>query len=272
MEEKYLTLREIQLEELKILKKVVNYIEHKNLRYYISGGTLLGAIRHKGFIPWDDDIDILMPRTDYEEFLNYLKTDELYSDYEVLTLENGKHNRPFCKVINKKVHIYSKSEEDKYLWIDIFPLDGLPASIDKSRKIIKKLLFLKGQIYLRTTSCKEILKERRSIYNRVLKILLKQLTYRHKIIYYSKKIDDIAKKYPYDNSDKVANLAWTDGYKSIYNKVWFTKSLTHEFEDGIFNIPVEWDKYLENLYGTDYMELPPKEDRIDHKITAKKEN
>ena len=266
--EQHLTLREIQLEELDILKKVTKYIDDKELRYYIAGGTLLGAIRHNGFIPWDDDIDILMPREDYEKFIKYAEEDFIGNNYETLTLENGKHNRPFCKVINKNISIKSKSKEDKNLWIDIFPLDGLPDSMEESKKIIKKCLFYKGQIYLRTTKCKEILKEKKSIYNKFIKLILKPFTYRHKIVYYSCKINNIAKKYDYSNSNIVGSLVWTDGYQAIYNKKWFNRSIKHEFEDGLFNIPEGWDEYLKNLYG-DYMVIPSEENRTSHTIIAK---
>ena len=264
---KQLTLRELQLEELEILKEVTKYIDSKGLKYFFVGGTLLGAIRHNGFIPWDDDIDIAMPRKDYEAFLNSIKKESLSEGYEIFTMENKKHNRPFCKVVNKNINIETKSQEDKYLWIDIFPIDGLPEDEKKSQKVIKKILYYKGQIYLKTTSIKEILSERKSLFNRVLKILLKPITYRHKTMYYAKKMDKIAKKNDYENSRMVAELSWIDGYHSVLYKDFFSSSVKHEFEDEFFNIPIGWDSYLKKQDG-DYMKLPPEESRVDHKIIA----
>ena len=78
-----MSLRDIQLEELELLKIITKYIDAKNLKYYISGGTLLGAVRHKGFIPWDDDIDIIMPRNDYEKLMKFLRH---FSQYLFLLL------------------------------------------------------------------------------------------------------------------------------------------------------------------------------------------
>lgn len=269
MNSEYLSLREIQLEELEILKKVTNYLQDRKLKYFLAGGTLLGVIRHKGFIPWDDDIDIFIPRADYEKFLEYSKKELIDSSYEVLALENNNYGRAFCKVVNKNIPIESTSIEDKYLWIDIFPLDVLPESLEESKKIIKKSLFIKGQIYLRTTKCKEILKEKKSLSNRILKLILKPISYRHNLVYYSKKIRNIAKKYEDKISDKVGDIVWPDGYQSIFKKEWFENTIKGEFEQILFDIPSGWNEYLKHLYG-DYMKLPDENKREAHNIIAKK--
>lgn len=269
MKEEYLSLKEVQLEELKILHNVVKYLDKHKLTYCLCGGTLLGAVRHKGFIPWDDDIDISMKREDYEKFLEYSKTEKIDDSYEVLCIEKNNSTRTFCKVVNKNLPITSKSKEDKYLWIDIFPLDKLPESLEEAKKVIDKNLFLKGQIYLRTTKIKDIMKEKKSLKNRIIKIILKPITYRHSVKYYAKKIIKNARKYENNNSSKLADAVWPDGYQSIFNPEWFEKTEKIEFEHEIFNAPCGWKEYLSNGYGN-YMELPPEDKRISHNILIKK--
>ena len=98
---KYLSLREIQKEEEKLLKITVDFFEKNNLNYILEGGTLLGAVRHKGFIPWDDDIDLSMPRPDFDKFIELSKN----SNLDVTYSELGNSPFAFAKVINKNIHL-----------------------------------------------------------------------------------------------------------------------------------------------------------------------
>lgn len=269
MKEEYLSLREIQLEELIILKKVTKYIKSKNLKYFLAGGTLLGAIRHKGFIPWDDDVDICMQRPDYDKFLQYIKEEKIDDNYEIQTIELNNSTRTFIKIINRNIPIQSASIEDKYLWIDIFPLDGAPGEMEETKKMIDKNIFLKGQIYLRTTKCREILKEKKKMSNKILKILLKPITYRHNVKHYANQMVNTAKKYDYNTSEYIADFAWPDGYQSIFRKEWFEKAKELKFEDELFDVPDGYVEYLTHLYGN-YMELPDESERKSHNILAQK--
>ena len=119
-------LREIQLKELALLKEVKRICKKYRLRYFLCGGTLLGAVRHQGFIPWDDDIDIMMPREDYEQFIRMAS--EEWQDYYYTNSA-----RPDCitHVVDKKTTIIRTNcmkERRENLCIDIFPLDGMPKS------------------------------------------------------------------------------------------------------------------------------------------------
>ncbi|WP_051004336.1 LicD family protein [Treponema primitia] len=143
-----MTLRDIQLIELAILKQVLAIIKSNNLTYFLLGGTLLGAVRHQGFIPWDDDIDIGMPRPDYEKFievvnkllpgnlqLKHFKLDEKYKKYPI-RIEDIRYQVQRNDAIQKSIY---------NVWIDIFPLDGMPGnplgrSIHKLRLLFRRLL------------------------------------------------------------------------------------------------------------------------------------
>ena len=265
-----LSLKELQNEELKILESIVKFLDSHNLTYYISCGTLLGAVRHKGFIPWDDDIDISMPRPDYDKLIQLmLEGKESFSSgllFNEISLGNTK--LPFAKVINPNIEIKSLSKEDKYLWIDIFPLDGLPDSQEEIVKYYKKERFQMGLIYLKTNSFKDIMKEHKSIVNRLVKVCLKPIAMLVPIKYSSNKIIKLSKKYDYNNSKYVGVYIWGDGpQEKILKKDMADYKI--KFENKTFNTYKNYEDYLKSMYG-DYMQLPPEEDRKDHNIEAYK--
>ena len=263
---KKLNLRELQEEELKILKSTVKFINDNKLNYYLAYGTLLGAIRHKGFIPWDDDIDIYMTRPDYDKLLEISKKHKISSNLEIIdyTLKNSR--LPFAKVINKQIEINSISKEDRNLWIDIFPIDGLPDTEEETVKHYKKMRFHMGLIYLKTNSFKDIMKENKSIVNRVIKVCFKPIVMIIPMKYSSKKIIKLAKKYDYKNSKYVGGFIWGDGpQERILKKEIYSCKV--DFEGEKFNAFKEYDKYLKNIYG-DYMKIPDVKDQKTHHIDA----
>ena len=123
-----LTLDEIHYEEKEILKETVKFLDEHNLTYFITYGTLLGAVRHGGFIPWDDDIDLVMARPEYNKFVEYLKEhgNKISGNLEVIGLELNNSDFPILKIINKNIRVNEKDKADQYLWLDIFPLDATP--------------------------------------------------------------------------------------------------------------------------------------------------
>ena len=123
-----------------ILKWFAEFCDNNNLRYYLAYGTLLGAIRHKDFIPWDDDVDVYMPRPDYEKFIECFAKQYNDSKYELRSRLNNKVNLPFEKIVDMTTTVRSNMNDvDDHLWIDIFPLDGLSSS-EKVHLIFKKKL------------------------------------------------------------------------------------------------------------------------------------
>ena len=125
MEIKYLSMDEIKSVELEILKYVHDFCEKNDIKYFINYGTLIGAVRHKGFIPWDDDIDICMFRKDYEKFIELFSKDD--GKYKILSLESSdKYYNNFIKVIDSKTKIEDERNYKTYdsgIFIDIFPMD-----------------------------------------------------------------------------------------------------------------------------------------------------
>ena len=125
------TLRKLQLAELNIIKLFMKICEKEHLRYFMIGGTMLGAIRHKGFIPWDDDVDIGMPREDYDRLFELLKDGTyLPENFEFLNYKiKDDYKRYFSRIVDNRVLVYNASGGEEIVeaaWIDIFPLDGSP--------------------------------------------------------------------------------------------------------------------------------------------------
>ncbi len=265
---KKLNLKDLQNEELKILLKTTEYLDKHGLSYYLACGTLLGAIRHKGFIPWDDDIDITMPRPDYDKLLELAKKEDIAKNLRVTEFSLKNSRLPLAKVVNDETKINSLSKEDKNLWIDIFAIDGLPDDDKKTIKHYKKTLFHRGLIYLKTNSFKDIIGEHKSIVNRMIKIILKPIASLIPISFSSNRIIKLAKKYDFNKSKYVGVYIWGDGLCEKMEKKELA-SCKVEFEGKKFSTYKNYDKYLKNMFG-DYMKLPPEADRRSHNVEAYK--
>lgn len=258
-----LSIREIQLAELAILKQSVQFFEKNHLSYWLYGGTLLGAIRHQGFIPWDDDIDIIMPRPDYEKLLNIMKnTQNKIGPFELhaVELENSNHLCP--KIIDERINIEQEGHVEKNLWIDIFPLDGLPDS--KPERYLRKISRYKNTFYMRALSYehqiypKSIIKKEISQLRRLLNL--------DKTI---KKLNKMAKKFSYEDAKTyVCDTVWAVHPGNILKKEWLDTTIKMPFEDTEVNVFGGYKYYLENRYGKDYMKIPPEDKRETHHIRA----
>ena len=144
------TLRELQLLEFEMLKKVKEICNKNHITYFLSGGTLLGAVRHGGFIPWDDDVDIAMPRPDYERFLKAAEQEFEYP-YEILTPDkDSSYLFPFAKIIDKRAKVKTTSRKNEQVWnvwVDIFPLDSMPKNkihftLRKYHILYRRMMFM----------------------------------------------------------------------------------------------------------------------------------
>lgn len=262
----------IQSAEIDILKKIISICDTYKLRYYAVGGTLLGAVRHRGFIPWDDDIDISMPRPDYEKFLT-LADKELLNPYQLNTIE--KNQNGFCyyyaRAENKSVMLERYKTKKKIIvpvWIDIFPLDGVPDTekeydIWVKRGKMYKFLFSASQY---SFVAAETYKRKNVIENTLKKIFL--MLHIEKIInskYTWKLLNKHVTKYDYSMSKKVTNYFGRYGKKEMVDKSVFGDGVLLQFEDVKINCPTQYHFYLTQIYG-DYMTLPPQKDRVQHNI------
>ncbi len=259
-------LKDVQNIELNILKYFIYVCEKYELRYYLAGGTLLGAIRHQGFIPWDDDIDVLMPRPDYDK-LQTLASKINSERYLIASHELKNLNYPFCKLFDKTTvikKVYDKDEFEQHLWIDIFPLDGLPSNEQEIKRIYQKSLFFRNQLNIQRSQDGKGKSK--------LKILLKPFLKRILLWFVGipgavEKIDKLAREFDFDKCEKVGGIVWGYGPQECMKKAEFLSAVKVQFEDIEVNAPGCWKKYLTALYG-DYMQLPPPEKRVTHDMNA----
>lgn len=274
MTKRKLTLREIQAEEYKILCKVTKYMDENNIYYVFAGGTLLGAIRHNGFIPWDDDIDIFLPRFDYEKLRSDIKKGKCkLENIEFRLPGDDKYPVPFIKAVNLRFGLKDdlwKEEFNQYLWVDIFPLDHYPDGNFLHRIWFEKIRMLVRVLNVGRYNDDVII--RKGYYsNPIKKIALMGAKIFYKLMGgyqgIAIRIDSIAQKAnkKFRKSNHLANSVWPAGIKDYYRKEAIYPRVKHRFESGEFNIPQNYDLYLTGFFG-DYMKIPPVERRIDHHL------
>ena len=255
-------LRALQLCELEILDEFVRICEKYALRYYLVGGTLLGAVRHKGFIPWDDDIDLFMLREDYDRFIEKtIENGGKISDRYIVKYPFLKdYVYPFLKVIDDKTIAY---ESDAIglglgLYVDVFPIDyydGDPAKIVNHYWMAKSRLL--RFILIDQNLGKRFLKK---CYRFVSKYIWK------KYVYYWK--NKLLEKYEFQKKQYGGPVIWVSaGERDLYPIDFFEGYTTVTFEGEQFQCFKRYDDMLKHRYG-DYMKLPPVEERESHNITA----
>ena len=261
-------LRKLQLKELELYKKFDVFCKKNNINYFMLGGTLLGAIRHKGFIPWDDDMDFGIPREDYDRFIKLCSTNTI--DFELHTFENDKnHIRYFSRLEDSSIKVKRNDnnvEEISSAWIDIFPLDGMPNN--KLIRIIRKYYILyRRAIYKLScfnTSVNLNKKNRplsEKIFIKIGKILpVEKIFNTNKQL---KKLDKALKKYPYSKSNYLVNAMGAYKFNEMFNKKYYGEGKKYIFEGLEINGPINYDFVLKQLYG-DYMTPPKDEDKNHH--------
>ncbi len=242
-------VREIQLMQLDILKYINHLCKEYGLKYYLYMGTLLGAIRHKGFIPWDDDLDICMPRSDYKKLIKIMKkrNNDRYS-LKCIELSKKEYNYCYAKMIDNNTvakEIGKFQGDDLGVWVDIFPLDGVGDNIDKAKKIIHN---------------------NKKIVNQVLRLEAGiEMNFKGKVLYLlgRKRLNRILvhkmKKNDFNKSKYVTDIGMIN-YNMIFERDHFKGERVELFEGQEFSVPYNSEKLLEKVYG-DYMELPPEDER-----------
>ena len=254
--------------QLIIAREIKRICDENNIKYFIIAGTLLGAIRHGGFIPWDDDMDIGMLREDYEKFINIAKTD-LSEDFFLQTVETDKkYGLPFAKILLKGtilVEMAAGSDAQKGIFVDIFPFDISPEDENAKNQHDKKT-YLYRRLLLSKLNYKVWKKNeyvKRAVYF-VLKII-SMFFGRDKLC---KKLDQEITKYNGEKSDYIVNIGGAYGYrKETIKAAWVRETVEIPFEDMTISAPVDYIEYLETFYG-DYMTPPPEDKRYNrHSVT-----
>ena len=250
-----LEIKEVQKVLLDLMKEVHNFLAEHGLKYYLLGGSALGAVRHNGFIPWDDDIDIGLLREDYEKFLDL--REKFNAKYEIINFQNaGNCDFGLTRIYIPNTFIdnpvVSKTKLDTRLYFDVFPLDNVPddkAELAKyEQKILKKKRLIQ-RIDLRNYG------------NSKLEIMIKKalstclVPFRSCIL---KSFDNLIKKYRYDETVCVCSLCSQYSFKKqVMNRSVYGEPVLHIFEDVELYIPENIHAYLTTLFGDDYMSLPP---------------
>ena len=265
-----LTMDEIKKIELNILKEYASFCDSHNLKYYLGYGTLLGAIRHKGFIPWDDDIDVLMPRPDYDKFIELTGFNPIKENLETrLYTKCRKPNiYPYAKVINTETLVYEKGKARKNIsgiWIDVFPLDGYPEKKEDAQSLFERYLKLRHLQDLATTNPFYV---NQNLIKKIIKtIFIAPFVKLYGVKRLCQKIDKLAQTYYYEEYQKLADFTWGDNSDTYILKTELEPSVQVDFENCKFKAPAGWEKYLERLYGN-WQQLPPESDRIPHGFIA----
>lgn len=264
--------------ELNILLTIAEFCDRHNLRYFLTYGTLIGAIRHGGFIPWDDDVDITMPRKDYNEFLRLFNEEMKKSHYLVINPYDGRSRHSFAKVIDTQTikiepSIFYRKGEELGIDVDIFPLDGMPSD-DKEYEMWYQKLY---RIYSRYVH--KII-DPRSVNSKIgkLKLLVRKSLHGTMLVTKKALLDKAAKlhsEYPYESSEYVGAMeSMFNGKGNRVKKENFDDFVMVKFEEYSFKAPKGYHEILTSIYG-DYMKLPPEEKRVTHhtnKIYLKENN
>ena len=259
-------MKEICLDELKKIEVgILTYIDDvcktNGLRYSLSAGTLLGAVRHNGFIPWDDDIDIMMPRPDYDRFVDAVMKED--GKYKILSPKQEDYYYNFSKVVDSETTL----EEINYqpisgmgVYLDVFPLEGMPSDADICKKHFNEISKLRKRINS-FSFCKPKIRKNMIAY---LKTLLLYSKNKHSTpLKYQKEYEKLVRKYDYNASEYIYMTGGIYGKREILPKSYFEIYEKVMFENREFMAIKEHNLYLTSLYN-DYMKLPPKEKQVTH--------
>ncbi len=265
IEKKLLKLEQIKQIQLNILLEVAAFCDKNGIQYFLTAGTLIGALRHKGFIPWDDDIDLVMLRPDYERFIALFNNRPQVNHIQVVSPQNKHYPYAYAKVMDTQtVFIEDSSMIKKFplgVNIDIFPLDFLTDDWKNACRWVKYVYRYNTLLAIKHIS----LDKPRSWYKRGLIWLAQSFLKIIPTTWLIKRINTLAQNYITQPQSKYIGqiVLQAKGEQEIVERSWFASCVPVSFEGYTFAAPVGYDQYLKRLFGN-YMQLPPKEQQISH--------
>lgn len=263
---KKMTLQEIKDCSIGVLNFIDEVCRENNLHYYLCGGSLLGAVRHKGFIPWDDDIDIMMPRSDY------VKLFEIWPQNTRYSVLNYKNTKDFLYAYGKAIDLSTVKKESITACqlgvdVDIFPIDGLPSDDKEARAYYKIIERIQRRLTLQLSSYGRGSTLVHTVARNILIFFLKIFSFLdwtslYKVI---KRFDKVAQRYTGKNTGYCGVTAISHyGIKEKNPVENYRESVFVTFEGKEYPAPIGYADYLSRLYGKDYMQLPPEDMRKSH--------
>lgn len=252
----------IEIDELKklqldILCYVDQFCRENDINYWIDCGTLLGAVRHKGYIPWDDDIDIGMLRSDYDKFTRIFNNNSRYSF--LCAEKNDEYYFPFGKVVDNNTVLYEPNKQGYKLavYIDVFVYDNAP---DDDKKLTS--MYNRRDFWRKLNNAQT--RHHRKTNNMWKEALVKVGRFMLQIFpkgYFNYKAINVCLKYKNINTKRVGNF--TSEKRMVCEKDIFREFIDLPFENHLFKAPIGYDKWLKAFYGN-YMKLPSKEKQVSH--------
>ena len=263
MEPEY--LKKLQQKTLITLKYAINFFEQHNLNYFAFGGTCLGAVRHQNMIPWDDDVDILMPYDDYQKLITLKQEIDNSGKYRLLTPDTQGFYDPICRITDTKTSIwrYYMNPIIFGTQIDIFPLYETDIDDNETLAAMLNENLSKTWRYQRANQKYNWIRFLENIQHKHLRGLLRNIKWALStcnVKRYKRELDNFQAKLNTPGGHRFVSFASFIYGLETYDKEWFAKYIEMPFADFSIRVPVGYDAYLKSVYG-DYMKLPPIEKR-----------
>lgn len=260
-------MTDLQKTELEILRSFISVCERLGLTYYLVCGSALGAVKYKGFIPWDDDVDVALPREDFTVFLK--KAPALMPDHYFIQTYSSDPHYPgiICKIRDSETTFIEKSVKDLKInhgvYIDVFPLDGYPNNKSDARRFERKKFILK----LKLSSANTLTSDQKPL-TRLFFRLEKLLGFDKRTAKYSAKLDALAASFPASESEIWCNHGNWQGSLEYAPRSQYGKGAFEEFEGMRVRVPERYDEYLTQKYGDWRADLPDEEKKGHHFCTV----
>ena len=246
----------------------IGFCAENNITYFATGGTAIGAIRHKGFIPWDDDIDVCMLRSEYDRFLALCDKCK-GTGYEIMDYHSRGIPTPYAKFVNMNTTLveFDYNPVSTGLFIDVFPLDNVGTNMAATIEL-KNRIMTNVQRYQRTTfdlDCRSMMNYLKGMHlNTIFKAIKYKLIYKHQVEKYVQMLEEDDRALRSVVGECVLNYyTFYKVEKEIFPKAWFSNTVEKAFEGIVIKLPIGYHEYLSKLFG-DYMTPPPVEKQISH--------